>query len=139
MEEIPAGTIIWQFHKSTCQSFFKKLFVKYCQTLDFKELFDALQYSYVKNGNVYRVTDNTRFINHSCNPNICFLDDKTMVAARDIRKGEELIENYLASYDKNDFYFLDFYSETNKERLFLMMKDHLLQTEEGTAQFKLIS
>lgn len=35
-----------------------------------------------------------RFINHSDNPNIVYYDDFTVVALRDIGKGEELLHNY---------------------------------------------
>lgn len=37
--------------------------------------------------------DNTRFINHSKNPNIAHQEYK-LIAARDIKQGEELTDNY---------------------------------------------
>ena len=128
-EDLAAGTIIWQFHKSTCQAYFKRLFLSYCYGLNENELREALNYSYVRNGVVYKVLDNTKFINHSLEPNIAFLDDKTMMAITDIKAGSELFENYISSYDPNDFYYLDYMNESNKEDLFHNLKTHLMKFE----------
>jgi SET domain-containing protein len=38
--------------------------------------------------------DNTRFLNHSDNPNIACPDPFTLIAIRDIKKDEELTINY---------------------------------------------
>ena len=35
-----------------------------------------------------------RFMNHSCDPNIGWLDDNTMIARRDIAEGEEITYDY---------------------------------------------
>lgn len=41
-----------------------------------------------------------RFINHSCNPNTGIINDITLIALRDIQKGEELYFDYSTSMDE---------------------------------------
>ncbi len=41
--------------------------------------------------------DPADFMNHSCDPNTWFIDDATMVARRDIKKGEEVTYDYATS------------------------------------------
>lgn len=41
------------------------------------------------------------FVNHSCNPNLGFRGDITVIAIRDIKQGEELCLDY-AMYDNNN-------------------------------------
>lgn len=38
--------------------------------------------------------DLSDFMNHSCDPNVWYLDDKTLVARRAIKAGEEICEDY---------------------------------------------
>ena len=40
------------------------------------------------------VTCDFKYINHSKKPNVAYYDDFTVVALRDIKKGEELTHNY---------------------------------------------
>lgn len=42
-----------------------------------------------------------RFINHSCNPNTGIVNDTTLIALRDIQKGEELYFDYSTSMDED--------------------------------------
>lgn len=42
-----------------------------------------------------------RYMNHSCEPNIGYLDTVTMVALRDIKPGEELVVDYEMSEDSD--------------------------------------
>lgn len=42
-----------------------------------------------------------RFINHSCNPNTGIINDVTLIALRDIQKGEELYFDYSTSMDED--------------------------------------
>ena len=138
-EDIAAGSIIWQFHKSTCQSYFKKLFLNYCNQLDRERLLEVISHSYLRNGVVYRPTDHTKFINHSFEPNTAFLDDKTLVAIRDIQKGEEVLENYLSSFDPNDFYYLKVDQEPSRDLILYQIKEHLLNFEINSNPIKLSS
>jgi hypothetical protein len=47
-----------------------------------------------EHGNYMIPIDDSRFINHSCNPNIIDLDDNTCVASKDIKREEELTIDY---------------------------------------------
>jgi len=38
--------------------------------------------------------DEAQYMNHSCDPNVWWLDDETMIARRDIRAGEEITYDY---------------------------------------------
>jgi len=48
------------------------------------------------------VTDPADYMNHSCDPNTWFVDDSTMVARRDIKKGEEITYDYATSETAED-------------------------------------
>lgn len=63
-----------------------------------------LLYGFVQSqGCVVMCGDNGRFINHSNNPNLNALDDIT-IAARDIKEGEELTEDY-RKFDHRELLF----------------------------------
>jgi len=47
--------------------------------------------------------DPADFMNHSCDPNTWFIDDATMVARRDIKKGEEITYDYSTSETAENF------------------------------------
>lgn len=105
-EFIPAGTIIWKYNRYIDKIFNKEVFLAICNSLDNCSLRHLLNSSYSRGGRFFYLTDNARFINHSeANDNVCFRDDYTEVALRDINAHEELLENYLKAYDKDDFFF----------------------------------
>ena len=105
-EFIPAGSPVWKFNRYIDKIFKKDIFLAICSRLDDCSLRHLLNSSYSRGGRYFYLTDNARFINHSdMSDNICFLDDFTEVAARDIEAHEELLENYLLAYDKTDFFF----------------------------------
>jgi hypothetical protein len=64
----------------------KKLFMRYGLDLDFDEILGPVDMRYV--------TEADNFINHSCAPNLHFDANGNVVAARDIRKGEEVFLDY---------------------------------------------
>ncbi len=47
----------------------------------------------------FRVTCELRFINHTKTPNVGYFDDHTVVALRNIKKGEELTHDYGDDWD----------------------------------------
>ena len=105
-EFIPAGSSVWKFNRYIDKIFKKEVFLTICSRLDNCSLRHLLNSSYNRGGRYYYLTDNARFINHSeGHDNICFVDDYTEVALRDIDVHEELLENYLLAYDKTDFFF----------------------------------
>ena len=48
-------------------------------------------------------TDSTNFINHSCDPNVWMQDEVTLVARRDIARGEELTIDYAMFEEDEDW------------------------------------
>jgi len=105
-EFIPAGSTVWKFNRYIDKIFKKEVFLAICSRLDTCSLRHLLNSSYSRGGRFFYLTDNARFINHSQEyDNVCFMDDYTEVALRDIQAHEELLENYLKAYDKNDFFF----------------------------------
>ena len=42
----------------------------------------------------FEVSCNLKYINHSDHPNACYYDDLTVVALRNIARGEEITHNY---------------------------------------------
>lgn len=40
------------------------------------------------------VSDNSQYMNHSCDPNTWWINDETLVARRDVKKGEEVTYDY---------------------------------------------
>lgn len=60
-----------------------------------KDALDYLgHYSYGMNGRIVFPGDNDRFSNHSANPNTKTLPDSSIIALRDIKRGEELTCSY---------------------------------------------
>ncbi|HWP78048.1 MAG TPA: SET domain-containing protein [Candidatus Nitrosotenuis sp.] len=55
---------------------------------------DWIKHSYQIGQFLYKDTDDTRFMNHSCKPNVVDFYN-TLIAARDIQPGEELTWDYL--------------------------------------------
>jgi len=105
-EFIPAGSTVWKFNRYIDKIFKREVFLAICSRLDTCSLRHLLNSSYSRGGRFFYLTDNARFINHSQEyDNVCFMDDYTEVALRDIQAHEELLENYLKAYDKNDFFF----------------------------------
>ena len=64
----------------------KALFRRYGLDTDFDEILGPVDISFV--------TDPDNFINHSCDPNLRYDTAGNVVAARDIRKGEEVFIDY---------------------------------------------
>lgn len=61
-----------------------------------------MKYSYKSNGFYYLLSDYSRFMNHSLDPNCGQSESKTQdIALRDIEVGEEILCNYM-EFDKED-------------------------------------
>ncbi len=98
-------------------------------TLSLPSLKELLDHSYIRNGNIFIINDNTKFINHSETPNLELSSDNLEVAKCDIKKGDELTENYLLSYDENDFFNIDFSKFNSQEEIINYLKSILLKKE----------
>lgn len=58
-----------------------------------------------------------RFINHSCNPNTGIINDITLIALRDIQKGEELYFDYSTSMDEDHWVMQCMCGEANCRKI----------------------
>lgn len=108
-ENIKEGSIVWQFNPFIDQIFSIRKFRTVSQSVNNFGLQHLYASSYKRNNKYFYITDNARFINHSNDQyNIIFVDDFNEVATRSIKKGEEILENYFLSYDKDDFFYFEF-------------------------------
>lgn len=123
-KDILKGTLVWKWdpkdhialHEETLKAILKRMDTD-------KQRHDYLQYCYTQEpGQVVYELDNGKFTNHSKDPNtgIDFYHDMTMqhnFALRDIRKGEEITEDY----EKNgsNFYPQWFYPLAKKYGVWL--------------------
>lgn len=103
-EEIPKGTVIWEYNQMFDITFTKE---QYDNMSDFeKNLLKTYSYfNKKKNAYIYSI-DDSRFTNHSAlNPNEDIVDfggeETSAVANRDIHIGEEILVNYRL-FDDND-------------------------------------
>ena len=104
-EFIPKGSIVWKFLDENHSFYFsKQALEKKLSSMTFKEAQTYLKHSCDLDSNtVVHLNDDAKYGNHSSTKyNIAECDpDKhieAMCATRDIEKGEEILENYLASY-----------------------------------------
>jgi len=104
-ESIPANTIIWKYNPHIDRIYTETGFLEICRNANSLTLRHLLNSSYRRGGRYFYLTDNSRFINHSELPNIVFTDDYTEVSSRKIKANEEILENYLLSYDDSDYFF----------------------------------
>ena len=96
-QDIKKDDIVWKFNKDTMKIFTEND-IKSINNQEIKKM--ILKYSWKKNNLYYFDLTDEKFKNHSDNPNIITYDDYTSIASRDIKKDEELFDNYF-SYDEN--------------------------------------
>ena len=101
---IESGSQIWRLNDATTQIFWKKQFLTICENLSNESILDFIAHSYVREGNVYYLTDNSRFMRNSSHPNIAFRNPVSRVAIKRIEIGEELTLDYKLSFDDNTFF-----------------------------------
>ena len=108
VEDVPSKTVVWKFHPFVDKVMSSPDFFRICQDVDECALQHLLHSTYKRGNQFFYLSDNARFINHSAQrSNITFSDDYSEVAARPIKAGEELLEDYSLSYDANDFFFTE--------------------------------
>jgi SET domain-containing protein len=96
-EDIPKGTLVWEFSDGydISLSRFGDLITKIQRDFLVKySFFDKQLHFWILSA------DDDRFTNHSEDPNTIPLDNGKMVAARDIKSGEEITANY---YEIDDY------------------------------------
>ncbi len=102
-QHIPKGTEIWQFTPGFDQKFTRE------QILSFPDLLQIYMYNYSWRSKKTRLycfsADNGKYFNHSDTPNVLSEyrdgeDEVAVIALRDIKIGEELLDNYLSFEDE---------------------------------------
>jgi SET domain-containing protein len=89
-EAIKKDEVVW----SPTFELIEKIRVDEVPTLAEDRQYDWIKHSYQIGDFLYKDTDDTRFMNHSCKPNV--IDSyNVLVAARDIEKDEEVTWDYL--------------------------------------------
>jgi SET domain-containing protein len=103
-EDIPQGTPIWRF----VRGFDLEVPPEYPNTLPDAAKDQFLNYAYISRttGNYILCSDDTRFFNHSDEPNVISTSKEGEqegldVAAHDIKKGEELLYDYRVFADND--------------------------------------
>lgn len=101
-EFVPKGKMVWKFRNedhvfyNTKQSIEQKL-----STLTHEEAKEYVTYMYSMDTKtaVYELDDG-KYVNHSLNSNIyCINGNENCYASKDIHKGDEIVENYITSYE----------------------------------------
>ncbi len=59
---------------------------------------DGMYVLWLDNKTGFKVSCDLKYINHSDRPNACYYDDLSVVALRNIKKGEEITHNYEADW-----------------------------------------
>jgi len=103
-EDIPKGTPVWKF----LQDFDFEVPLDYPSRLSPPAREQFLRYAYISraSGNYILCADDTRFFNHSSEPNVINTakageQEGIDVAARNIKKGEELLYDYCVFADND--------------------------------------
>ena len=106
LEYIPANSVVWSYNPAIDKIFNENKFIELCRAANDPTLHHLLSASYRRGGRFFYLTDNARFINHSKSmTNIGFVDDYHEITLRSINANEEILENYMESYDTTDFFF----------------------------------
>ena len=82
---IPKGTIVWTLDENEPHYSLEEYLKLPPETQKYAYQFDD---AYIL------CTDNSQYMNHSCDPNIAAINDDVMVAARDILPGDEITYDY---------------------------------------------
>jgi hypothetical protein len=105
-DTIKSGEKVWMFNPAVDFVYGSQWLPRLCrQSPEMVDYFCL--YSYKRKNQYYYVTDNARFINHSLDANIGFAENGDEIALKDINPGDELLENYLMSYDADDCFVLE--------------------------------
>ena len=89
-QDIPKGTVVWEFN-SSIDKIYTERDIKSLPPLS-RQMIKHYGWKSVE-GNMVLCGDDARFFNHSVDANCSELNDVT-IAERNIKRGEELTENY---------------------------------------------
>jgi len=88
-KNIPVGTVIWKYGNVRVYS--KKQYDNFTEA--YKSILRHYCYEGVDGTLVY-CTDNSKYFNHSCDPNTMSIDSEKDITIRDVLKSEELTYDY---------------------------------------------
>jgi SET domain-containing protein len=92
-QDILKGEVVWRMNNLSVLTITPNEYNNLSQIE--KDFIQEKDYFWVDEHSNYMIPiDDSRFINHSCNPNIIDLDDNTCVASKDIKREEELTIDY---------------------------------------------
>jgi SET domain-containing protein len=91
---IPKGTVIWILDKNE-----KRLTLEELRKLPP----DIQKLAYQDKDKYIITTDDSQYMNHSCNPNTWWIDDETLEAYRDIQPGEDVTYDYATAEIDDSF------------------------------------
>ena len=103
-EEVPAGTVVWQFNPLVDLEFSPEKWAAMRQELCPFSFQEVEKYSYKEKNRIVVCLDNAQFMNHDETAyNVeNAADGKDMLARRPIAAGEELVCNYFEYCDCDD-------------------------------------
>ena len=103
-EEVPAGTVIWEFNPLIDLEFSPERWGDMRRRLSPPSFREVEKYSYKEKGRFIVCLDNAQFMNHdNTDYNVSnSADGNSMIAGRMIAAGEELICNYFEYCDQDD-------------------------------------
>jgi len=102
-ELISANSTVWHYNKDIDTTYPEDIFLNICRNILQNTLQHLLNCTYKWSGRYFYLSDNASFINHS------------EVALHEIKPEEEILENYLFSYDDSGFFFQE---SVNPDSLF---------------------
>ena len=92
---------MWEYEEGACEILSDEEVIKRFESYSNEEIIHFITNTYGWNDAIYNPAGDTKFFNHSSEPDILTHDLKRWVAARDIYPGEEVNDNY-ASYQENN-------------------------------------
>lgn len=116
-ELIPANSTVWHYNKDIDTTYPEDIFLNICRNILQNTLQHLFNCTYKWSGRYFYLSDNASFINHSEDANSVFIDDYYEVALHEIKPEEEILENYLFSYDDSGFFFQE---SVNPDSLFYL-------------------
>lgn len=105
-QDIRKGEVVWKFHDDADLVIPLDKFHRMKDELSAPTFFQIKKYSYKPLGRDFLVLslDDSRFFNHSeTEYNVISVGEDIIVASRDIKKDEEIIDNYLVYNDQAYF------------------------------------
>ncbi len=116
-EEIAAGALVWEFNPLIDLKFTPAQWRELRATLAPPSFANLVQYSYKEKGDIYLCLDNAQFMNHS-RGGANVVQDRgcdRMLAGRRIESREELLCNYFAYSDPDDYHLQRMQSGPERE------------------------